>query len=165
MRKGVKWAKERSIIIMLWTRSLLHPKSILRLTELSDRTMGCRTSASPVICSVRHHDYSVHPSVPDFRSPYVSCFRSSFCFMFPFLLAFSVPFYFQSPSLNPDPDICPILVTLTCSLWYLYVPILMYVPQSEIDIDCPSNSPSEPPNLRLSLARNSRTVGVWWHST
>ena len=56
-------------------------------------------------------------------------------------------------------------ILLICSLWYLYVPILMYVPQSEIDIDCPSNSPSEPPNPRLSLAQNSRTVDVWWRST
>ena len=144
---------------------MLHPKSNPRLAKLGDRTMGCRTSASPVIRSVRHHDYSVHPSIPDFRSPYVSCFRSSFCFMFPFLFAFSVPFYFQSPSLKPDPDICPILVTLTCSLRYLYVPILMYVPQSEIDIDCPLNSLSEPPNPRLPLAQNLRTVDVWWRIT
>ena len=105
-----------------------------------------------------------HPS-PNSVPPYVSCFRSSFCFMFPFLFAFFILFYFRSPSPNPDPDICPILVTLICSLWYLYVPILMYVPQSEIDIDCPSNSPSEPLNPRLSLARNSRTVDVWWCST
>ena len=144
---------------------LLHPKSIPRLAELGDRTTGCRTSASPLIHSACHHDYSVHPSVPEFRFPYVSCFRSSFCFMFPFLFTFSVLFYFQSPSPNPDPDICPILVTLICSLWYLYVPIPMYAPQSEIDIDCPSNSPSKPPNPRLSLARNSRTVDVWWRST
>ena len=140
---------------------LLHPKSIPRLAELGDRTMGCRTSASPVIRSVRHHDYSIHPSIPDFRSPYISCFRSLFCFMFPFFLAFSVPFYFRSLSPKPIPDICPILVTLTCSLSYLYVPILMYVPQSEIDIDCPSNSPSEPPSPRLPLAQNLRTVDVW----
>ena len=73
---------------------LLHPKSIPRLAELGYRTMGCRTSASPLIRSVRHHDYSVHPSVHEFRFPYVSCFRSSFCFMFPFLFAISVPFYF-----------------------------------------------------------------------
>ena len=145
---------------------LLHPKSIPRLAELGDHTMGYRTSASPAIRSVRHHDYSVPSSIPDFHSPpSVSCFRSSFCFMFPFLFAFSVPFYFRSPSPNPDPDICPILVTLICSLWYLYIPILMYVPQSEIDIDCPSNSPSKPPNPRLPLAQNSRTVDVWWRST
>ena len=143
---------------------MLHPKSIPRLAELGDRTMGCRTSASPAIHSVRHHDYSVPSSVPDFHSPpSISCFQSSFCFMFPFLFAFSVPFYIRSPSPNPDPDICPILVTLICSLWYLYVPILMYVPQSEIDIDCPLNSPSEPPNPRLPLTQNS--VDVWWRST
>ena len=80
---------------------LLHPKSIPRLAELGDRTMGCRTSASPLIHSVRHHDYSVHPSVPDFRSPYVSCFRSPFCFMFLFLFAISILFY--SRTLNPEP--------------------------------------------------------------
>ena len=147
---------------------LLHPKSIPRLAELGDHTMGCRTSASPLIRSVRYHDYSVHPSVPEFHSPirpripfthpspnsvspYVSCFRFSLCFMFPFLFAFSVLSYFRSPSPNPDPDICLIHITLLCSLWYLYVPILMYAPQSEIDIDCPSNSPSEPPNPCLSL--------------
>ena len=138
---------------------LLHPKSIPRLTELSDRTKGCRTSASPLIIrSVRHHDYSVHSSVPEFRSPtfhvsdlrFVSCFRSYSHFPF---CSISEP---RTP--NPDPVICPILFTLLCPLGYLYVPILMYDPQSEIDIDCPSNSPSEPPNPRLSLARNSRTV-------
>ena len=69
---------------------MLHPKLNLRLAELGDRTMGCRTSASPVIRSVRHHEHSVHPSIPDFHSPYVSCFRSSFCFMFLFLFTFSV---------------------------------------------------------------------------
>ena len=89
---------------------------------------------------------------PNSVSPYVSCFRFLLCFMFPFLFAFSVLSYFRSPSPNPDPDICPIHITLLCSLWYLYVPILMYAPQSEINIDCPSNSPSEPPNPRLSLA-------------
>ena len=132
---------------------LLHPKSIPRLAELGDHTMGCRTSVSPAIRSVRHHDYSILP-IPSLNSvpPHVSCFRSSSCFMFLFLFAFSVLFYFRSLSPNPDPDIFPILVTLLCSLWYLYVLILMYVPQSEIDIDCPSNSPSEPPNPRLPLA-------------
>ena len=86
------------------TGSMLHPKSIPRLAELGDRTKGCRTSASPLIRSVRHHDYSVHPSVPEFRSPYVSCFRSSFCFTFPFVLVFSVLFYFWT--LNPEPRPC-----------------------------------------------------------
>ena len=80
---------------------LLHPKSIPRLAKLGDRTMGCRTSASLLIRSVHHHDYSVHPSVPDFHSPYVSCFRSSFCFMFPFLFAISILFYSRTP--NPEP--------------------------------------------------------------
>ena len=147
-------------------RMMLHPKLIPRLAELGDRTMGCRTSASPAICSVCHHDYSVPSSVPNFHPPpSVSCFRSLFCFMFLFLFTFSIPFYFRSPSPNPNPDICPSLVTLICSLWYLYVPILMYVPQSEINIDCPSNSPSEPPNPRLPLTRNLRTVDIWWCST
>ena len=61
---------------------MLHPKSIPRLAELGDRTMGCRTSASPVIRSVRHHDYSVYPSVPEFRFP--------LCFMFPIFVLFHV---------------------------------------------------------------------------
>ena len=142
---------------------MLHPKSNLRLAELGDRTMGCRTSASPLICSVRHHDYSIYPSVPEFRSPYVSCSRS--LVHVSVLIRIFHPILFRSPSPNPNPDICLILITLICSLWYLYVPILMYVPQSEIDIECPSNSPSEPPNPRLSLAQNSRTVDVWWRST
>ena len=129
-------------------RRLLHPKSIPRLAELGDRTMGCRTSASPLIRSVRHPDYPVHPSVPEFCSPtfHVSDLRFVSCFCsyshFPFCSIFEP----RTP--NPDPDICPILVILICSLWYLYVLILMYVPQSEIDIDCPSNSLSKPPNLR-----------------
>ena len=80
---------------------LLHPKLIPRLAELGDRTVGCRTSASPLIHSVHHHDYSVYPSVPEFHSPHVSCFWSLFCFMFPFLFAFFAPFYFWT--LNPEP--------------------------------------------------------------
>ena len=72
------------------TLTMLHPKSIPRLTELGDRTMGCRTSASLLIRSVRHHDYFVYPSVPEFCFPYVSCFRSSFCFMFPIFVLFHV---------------------------------------------------------------------------
>ena len=71
-------------------RIVLHPKSIPRLAEIGDRTMGCRTSASPLIRSVRHHDYSVYPSVPEFRSPtfhvsdlhFVSRFRSYLHFPF-----------------------------------------------------------------------------------
>ena len=61
---------------------LLHPKSIPRLAELGDHTMGCRTSASPVIRSVHHHDYSVYPSVPEFRFP--------LRFMFPIFILFHV---------------------------------------------------------------------------
>ena len=63
-------------------RRLLHPKSIPRLAELGDRTMGCRTSVSPVIHSVRHHDYSVYPSISEFRSP--------LRFMFPIFVLFHV---------------------------------------------------------------------------
>ena len=63
-------------------RCLLHPKLIPRLAELGDRTMGCRTSASPVIHSVHHHDYSVYPSVSEFRSP--------LRFMFPIFVLFHV---------------------------------------------------------------------------
>ena len=62
--------------------TLLHPKWIPRLAELGDRTMGCRTSASPVIRSVHHHDYSVYPSIPEFRSP--------LRFMFPIFVLFHV---------------------------------------------------------------------------
>ena len=61
---------------------MLHPKSIPRLAELGDRTMGCRTSASPLIRSVRYHDYSVHPSIPEFRFP--------LRFMFPIFAFFHV---------------------------------------------------------------------------
>ena len=63
-------------------RRLLHPKSIPRLAEFGDRTMGCRTSASPVIRSVRHHDCSVYPSISKFRSP--------LRFMFPIFVLFHV---------------------------------------------------------------------------
>ena len=61
---------------------LLHPKSIPRLAELGDHTMGCRTSASPLIRSVRYHDYSIHPSVSEFRFP--------LHFMFPIFALFHV---------------------------------------------------------------------------
>ena len=61
---------------------VLHPKSIPRLAELGDCTMGCRTLASPLIRSVHYHDYSVHPSVPEFRFP--------LHFMFPIFALFHV---------------------------------------------------------------------------
>ena len=57
---------------------MLHP----RLAELGDRTKGCRTSASPLIRSVHYHDYSNHPSVPEFRFP--------LRFMFPIFTLFHV---------------------------------------------------------------------------
>ena len=82
--------------------------------------------------------------VSDLR--FVSCFCSYLHFLFCSI--------FDPRTPNPDPDICPILITLICSLWYLYVPILMYVPQSEINIDCPLNSLSKPLNPRLPLAQN-----------
>ena len=91
----------------LWIKrgwaQLLHPKSIPRLAELGDRTMGCRTSVSPAICSVCHHDYSVYSSIQIPFPLYVSCFRSSFCFMFPFLFTSSVLFYFWTPNPKPQP--------------------------------------------------------------
>ena len=52
-----------------------------------------------------------HPS-PNSVPLCVSCFWTSLCFMFPFYFTFSFPlFYFHS--LNPDSDMCPILITLT----------------------------------------------------
>ena len=58
----------------------------------------------PLFCpfrSVHHHVYSVYSSIPKSRSPpYISCLKTSLCFMFPFYFAFSFPlFYF----LIPDP--------------------------------------------------------------
>ena len=137
---------------------LLHPKSIPRLAELGDRTKGCRTSASPLI-------RSVHPSVPEFRSPYISCFRSSFCFTFLFLLAFSVLFYFRSPNPEPRPWHMPnsrypamFSLVLICSdphvcssVWNRHWLSL------ELTIRTSEPSPA--------LTWNSRTVGVWWRST
>ena len=35
------------------------------------------------------------------------------------------------------PNPCPFPLTLLCSFWYLYVNSFLYVPQSEINIDCP----------------------------
>ena len=108
-----------------------------------------------------------HPS-PNSIPPYVSCFRSSFCFMFPFLFAFSASFYFRSPSPNPDPDICPILVTLICSLWYLYVPILMYVPQSEtwhwlsLELTVQTSEPSSASRPKFEDSRHLVAQHISW---
>ena len=46
---------------------------------------------------------------------------------------------FISIFLCPNP--CPFPSTLLCSFWYLYVHNFLYVPQSEIDIDCPLWTP------------------------
>ena len=121
-----KWGTQERIIGV----GLLHPKLIPRLAKLGDRTMGCRTLVSPVIRSVRHHDYSIYPSVPEFHSPLRFMFPIFVLFHVYVLIRIFVLFYFRFPSPNPDPDTCPILITLICSLWYLYVLILMYVPQS-----------------------------------
>ena len=150
--------------------TLSHPETCW---VFGDHAMGCRTSASPVICSIRHHDYSVYSSFPKSCSSsrfmflnfalfhvselrFVSCFRFTSHFCPP--CSISVP---QTPTLI----YAWFLLPWHDSLQYLYVPNLMYVPQSEIDIDCPSNSSSKPPNPRLSLVWNSRTVDVWWRST
>ena len=57
-------------------------------------------------------------------------------------------FYFRSPNLTLM--YARLLLPWHDSLRYLYVPNLMYVPQSEINIDCPSNSSSEPPKFEDS---------------
>ena len=106
--------------------TLSHPETCW---VFGDHAMGCRTSASPVICSIRHHDYSVYSSFPKSCSSsrfmflnfalfhvselrFVSCFWTLLCFMFPLYFTFLSPlFYFCSP--NPDPDICLIPATLT----------------------------------------------------
>ena len=70
-------------------------------------------SSIPSIIMITPFTYPSPNSVP----PHVSCFWISFCFMFPFLFASSFPcsiFDLQTPTLNPNPDICPILITLIC---------------------------------------------------
>ena len=86
----------------------------------------------------------IHSSpVPDPVPPHVSCFRYLSCFMFPALnpdphsillritspCSIFVPMFFC-----PNP--CPFPETLLCSFQYFYVESFLYVPQSEIDIDC-----------------------------
>ena len=93
----------------------------------------------------------IHSSpVPDPIPPHVSCFRCSFCFMSPALnpvlnpkprslfhpTSHHIPLFYFHPyafCLNP----CPFPSTLLCSFRYLYVNSFLYVPQSEIDINCP----------------------------
>ena len=84
---------------------MLHPKSILRLAELSDRTMGCRTSVSPAISSVHHHDYSVYPSVPEFHSPtfHVSDLRFVVLFHVSVLIRIFRSVLFSIPEPKPQP--------------------------------------------------------------
>ena len=103
---------------------LLHPKSIPRLAELGDRTMGCRTSASPAIRSVHHHDYPVYPFIPKFHSPptfHVSDLRFVSCFCsyshFPFHSIFNP----QTPN--------PTLIYTRFSLpWYVLFGTYMFQP-------------------------------------
>ena len=87
------------------------------------------------------------PSIPP--PPHISCFWTSLCFTFPFYFAFSPPCSIFVP---PTPTLIYAWFSLPWHnpLRYLYVLNLMYVPQSEID--CPSNSSSEPLNLHLPLA-------------
>ena len=87
-----------------------------------------------------------------------SWFRSPMHFMFPMFVLFHVPrpkpcsdpqsvlLHITSPCsifvpmfLCPNPCLFPL--TLLCSFWYLYVDSFLYVPQSEIDIDCPFWTP------------------------
>ena len=93
--------------------------------------------------SVCHHVYLVYSSIPEFRSP--------LCFMFPNFALFHVSVLlriFVPLVLFSDPW-TPTLIYAQFSLpWYalfryIYILNFMYVPQSEIDIDCPSNSSSE----------------------
>ena len=85
---------------------------ILRLAESSDCVLGSGTLASsviPFIRSICHHVYSVYSSIPKFCFP--------MCFMFLNLFHVSVLLHIFTPlfyfcSLNPDPDICLILITV-----------------------------------------------------
>ena len=133
------WAE--GLVCYTLSRSWDSPSSVTILWAVGLRRVHSSVLSVIMIIPFTHPSpNSVPPPfhVSDLR--FVSCFRSYS----------QIPFrsIFNPRTPNPDPDICPFLVTLICSLWYLYVPILMYVPQSEIDIDCPSNSLSEPPNLR-----------------
>ena len=120
---------------------LLHPKSSRDSASLSDRAMGCRTLASPVIHSIHHHNYSVYSSIPESRSPSRFMFLNFALFHVSILLRILVPlvlFLFPKPRPWYMPDFCyPDMI-----LFNTYIPNLMYVPQSEINIDCPSNSSS-----------------------
>ena len=81
--------------------------------SLGDHTMGYGTSASPVIHSIRHQDYSVYLSVPKFCSPPRFMFFNFILFHVSISIRIFISlFYFWSP--NPNPDICSILVTLIC---------------------------------------------------
>ena len=79
----------------------------------SDRTMGLGTSASSIILSICHHDYSVCSSIPEFHSPLRFTFLNFALFHVSILLCiFTPPCSIFVPQ-TPNPDICPILVTLT----------------------------------------------------
>ena len=112
-----------------------------------------------LIPSSETHSWVLHVGMQS-MSPlvfYVSalCFVSWFCFTS----------HFHPPCSIPVPEPLTLIyawfsLPWHVLLWYIYVPNLMYVLQSEINIDCPSNSLSEPPNSHLIL-----TLNVWWHST
>ena len=126
--------------------TLSHPET---RWVLSDCTMGYRTLASSTIPSIPFHPSSwlfcllIHSWIPFLFAFHVSklCFVS--CFHFTSHLrppcSISVPW-------TPTLIYAQFLLPWHDSLQYLYIPNLMYVPQSEIDIYYPSNSSSKPPN-------------------
>ena len=95
--------------------------------------------------SVCHLVYSIYSSIPKLCSPCISYIWTLLCSCFRSTL------HFRSPCSISDPQTLTLICARSSLPWYVlfqykYVPNFMYVPQSEIDIDCPLNSSSEPPN-------------------
>ena len=130
--------------------------------------MGYGTLASSVmlsIHSIRHHDYSIYSSIPEFCSPSHFMFLNFALFHVSILLRIFTPlFYFHSPNpwpwYMPDshyPDMIPFNTYMfQTSCMFLSLKLTLIVPQT--------------PCLNLwTLVCLSpkilRTVDVWWCST
>ena len=128
----------------IWRAASYSPPAWLSSNHLPPRFIILFICSSPV-----------PDPIPDPVPPHISCFQYLSCFMFPapipvpnpeprtpnpeprsILLRIMSPCSFFVPMFFcPNP--CPFPSTLLYSFRYLYVDNFLYVPQSEIDIDCP----------------------------
>ena len=142
---------------LCWCYTLSHPET---RRVLSDCTMGFGLRRVPLfrsLCSIHHHVYSIYSSIPKLCPPPCFMCPNFTLFHVSVLLTFLFPlFYFPIP--KPQPWDMPNSHYPDMSSFNTYVPNLMYVPQSEINIDCPSNSLSKLPNSHLKFEDSRHLV-------